>query len=166
MDIALALSPDGTTTDLAIANGDLALDGTLMTPILIMLQSDMLAGPDDVIPDGSTNRRGWWGDAYLPPLPDGTPYFLGSKLWLYTRCTATNENALLIQEAAQNALNPLIAYGIAEDVAVSTQWIDEQSLALNIAVAQSTQNGNALTTYSLIWKRTLGTIVPATGFPQ
>jgi phage gp46-like protein len=159
MDIGLSLSADGSFSDLSIVNGDLALDGTLMTAVLLSLQCDRLADPDDIIPDGTGNRRGWCGDAFLPPLADGSPDYLGSKLWLFARCTATQQNANLIAEAASQALAWMIADGVAQSVNVTTAWVNAESLALTIEIAQFISAGAVQSSpFTLLWNRTLGTI--------
>jgi phage gp46-like protein len=65
--------------------GDYALQGAalragddLVTAILLSLFTDRQAAADDVIPDGSDDARGWWGDL-AAPRP------IGSRLWLLER---------------------------------------------------------------------------------
>ncbi|STH73574.1 phage protein GP46 [Escherichia coli] len=62
-------------TDLAIiwtnGRGDIAQDGidmltddSLTTDVTISLFTDRRALDSDTLPDGSDDRRGWWGDSY------------------------------------------------------------------------------------------------------
>ena len=85
MDLKLALIPGPAgfppVFDLAIENGDLALDDGLTTALIVSLFSDRRATADDVPPGGDAARRGWWGDSYLPDTGDLT----GSRLWLLER---------------------------------------------------------------------------------
>lgn len=75
--------------DLAIVDGDLALDTTPVTPMLVSLGSDRRAATDDTPPDGVSvltapaawdRRRGWVGDAL-----DAGGRRIGSRLWLIGR---------------------------------------------------------------------------------
>ena len=161
MDIGLFLTPDGGGSDIAIVAGDIATDSTLRTAVLISLQTDRLADPDDTISDGSTNRRGWWGDAYLPPLADGSADFIGSKLWLRARSTATQATANLIQSDIEAALAWMIADGVAAAITVTTSWVSATDLAVNVAIARINAPASAPpTAFDLLWNRTLGTISP------
>ncbi len=158
MDIGLFLSPDGTSIDLALENGDIALDSSLQTSVLLSLKCDRLAGPDDTLPFGVTDRRGWWGDAFLQPLPDGSPDFYGSKLWLRRRCTATPANAQLIQDDINEALAWMIATGVASDIAVSTSWASATGLNVSIAISQTRAGVPVVTRFRFLWDASLGTL--------
>ncbi len=80
-DFALIWDPVNFRADMAVVNGDLAVDEGLRTAVIISLLTDRLADADAVIPDGTRDRRGWWGDLVLdvpdaPPAPD----LIGSQL--------------------------------------------------------------------------------------
>jgi phage gp46-like protein len=162
-DIALALSPDGSTTDLVVIANDLATDDTLATAVLFSLQTDRLADPEDVIPDGSTNRRGWWMDSYLTALLDGTPYLSGSKLWLRRRALATQQTANLIQEDCLAALAWMKTNRVVADVTVTTTWTSDTGLAVTVSLSRFGAAGASAETYALLWDRTLGTITMSGG---
>lgn len=57
----------------------------LENAVTISLFTDALANSDDELPDGGTDRRGFWGDIELPENES-----LGSKLWLLKREKITN----------------------------------------------------------------------------
>ncbi len=158
MDIGLFLQPDGITYDLTVVAGDLALDPTLQTAILISLLTDRVADPDDALPPGTTDRRGWWGDAYLPTLPDGSPDHWGSKLWLRRRCTATPQNASLIQEDIEEALAWMTATGVATEVDVSTAWASAIGLNVSVTITQSKRGQPVVSRFTALWNASLGTI--------
>ncbi|SPX13542.1 phage protein GP46 [Escherichia coli] len=80
-------------TDLAIiwtnGRGDIAQDGidmltddSLTTDVTISLFTDRRSLDSDTLPDGSDDRRGWWGDSYRDRP-------IGSRLWLLSREKAT-----------------------------------------------------------------------------
>lgn len=56
------------------ASNHLADGDDLQTAVILSLFTDRQARTDDIIPDGTGDRRGWWGD----------PNF-GSRLWLLDR---------------------------------------------------------------------------------
>ncbi|MBM6441812.1 phage GP46 family protein, partial [Lacticaseibacillus rhamnosus] len=66
-----------------VLNGPQLLAGNnLDTALFISLLTDRLASADDKIPDGTNDRRGWWGDT-------GEAYPIGSRLWLLGRAKLT-----------------------------------------------------------------------------
>lgn len=89
-DVALTFDPTTGRGDLALdPDGDLALDFTPATPMLISFGSDRRATPDDELPDGEdvlntagryARRRGWFGDTFSAPGDA-----IGSRLWLLNR---------------------------------------------------------------------------------
>ena len=96
-------------------SGDLVVGNDLGTAILISLFTDAEAGDDDVIPDGSGDPRGWWGDL-------GEDYKIGSKLWLLSRSKQTSTVLALAKLYIEQALQWLIDDGIAASVAVTTEF--------------------------------------------
>jgi phage gp46-like protein len=166
MDIALALGPNQDSSDIYLQNGDLALDGTLFTPVLLSLLCNRLADADDVIPDGSGNRRGWWYDAYAPALPDGRKNLSGSKLWLRVRCLATQQNLLQIVTDVEESLEWMVLTGVATDVAVSGAWVGDSGCLITVVIARQNAAGVPYnSTYELIWDRTLGNFSSTGGQP-
>lgn len=97
----------------------------LTTSVLISLFTDAPAGDDDVLPDGTTLRRGWWADATL-----------GSKLWLLERSKAVPSVAQQVEQYAASALGWLIADQIAIEVDAAAQWLSPTMLALTITITR------------------------------
>jgi len=125
--------------DWLIADGALASDDDLASALLISLFSDRQANADDVIPDGTTNRRGWWGD-------QGQDQKLGSRLWLLSRSILDNDVAKMAVIYAKEALQWLIDDLVAESVAVTAEPFGSKTLQLSVTVtrkagAQSYQYG-------------------------
>lgn len=88
-DLKLRFDGRGFTCDLEIVDGDLALDATPATPMLVSLGTDRRALPDDRLPDGAgpltspsswTARRGWVGDCL-----SRAGRRIGSRLWQLCR---------------------------------------------------------------------------------
>jgi phage gp46-like protein len=121
---------------------DLAAGDDLATSVLISLFTDARADPDDVIPDGSGDARGWWGDT-------GRPMRLGSKLWLLDRAKQTEETRLRAQDYITDALQWLIDGGIAASIDVVTEWDRPGFLACAIVLHEP--DGSALRTFNYQW---------------
>lgn len=115
MDISTFWVPLEARGDWSQSGADLTSGTDLETAVLISLFTDRRADPDDVIPDGTGDPRGWWGDLYL-----ATP--LGSKLWLLDRSKKTEAVRQAAQDYASDALAWLIDDGIAAAVDVTAQW--------------------------------------------
>jgi phage gp46-like protein len=135
----LLLVTEGTT----VSNVDLASGDDLETAVLISLFTDQTAQPDDVIPDGSTDPRGWWGDT-------GEAFPIGSRLWLLGRAKLTQATLNLAQDAIVQALQWLIADGVVAAVTVTTQLLGLSQMGAEILLTQpSGQSVNFK--YAFVW---------------
>lgn len=112
--------------DWSQAGNQLEIDDGLESAVIISLFTDRRAADDDVIPDGTTNRRGWWADAY----PEIEADQIGSRLWLLFREKDTQAVVTRAREYAEEALAWLIDDGVASQVVVETGWVDRISRAL------------------------------------
>lgn len=99
---------------MAQARNDVEPEDGLETAVLISLFSDRRAGESDVLPDGTSDRRGWWGDAVTDV--DGDQ--VGSHLWLLSRSTLTPSTVARAQQYAQEALAWLVQDQVASKVDV------------------------------------------------
>lgn len=129
----LALIYDGHGCDLALDGNDLQLDDGLTTAILISLFSDRRARADDVLPDATSERRGWWADAW--PQVEGDR--IGSRLWLLGREKELAEPLRRARTYAEEALAWLIDDGIASRVEVVPSVPRRGVLGLAIAVQRA-----------------------------
>jgi phage gp46-like protein len=116
------MSDTSTIWNVEYAQGDWVLSGPMLqtgndleTAVLISLFTDRVIGPDDVVPDGSNDPRGWWGD-------DGQDYPIGSRLWLLSRAKQTQETLATARDYITEALQWLIDDGIASTIDVQTEW--------------------------------------------
>jgi phage gp46-like protein len=119
-DIRHIWSNDLLMGDWLIEPPDLAHDHDLETSVIISLFTDRLADPDDVLPDFSGDRRGWWGDT--GPAPED---FIGSKLWLLTREKATNQTRLRAEEYCREALQWMLDDDAADQIDVAAAWAEQ-----------------------------------------
>jgi len=109
-DCALVYNPKTLSCDLALgADGDLRVDTTPITPMLLSVELDRRAATDDPLPQGQSPfltragidaRRGTACDCLDP---DYEP--VGSKCWLLERAKQTEENRLLFTMWLEQALS-------------------------------------------------------------
>lgn len=117
--------------DYVLKGADLAKGHDLQTQFLISLFSDRQANADDILPDGTTDRRGWWGDT-------DEPVKIGSRLWLLERSKLSQEVAIKAQEYAREALQWMVDDGIVAAWELSTTIVKPNQLRLH-AVAFRTK---------------------------
>lgn len=108
-----------TVWDVQNARGDWQLSGAallagddLATAVLNSFFSERLAEADDIIPDGTKNRRGWWGDPKL-----------GSRLWLLERSKLTKDTARQAQNYGAESLQWLIDDGVIVGARITAQVV-------------------------------------------
>lgn len=143
-DITTFWLPDEGRGDWALAGPDLASGGDLESAVLISLFTDRVADPDDEIPDGSGDPRGWWGDL-------GRTSPLGSKIWLLERAKRTEANRLRAQDYARDCLGWMVDAGLAADVEAVAEWQARGRLA--VAVTLSRPDGReAVFNYQWAWE--------------
>ncbi|MEQ0775890.1 phage GP46 family protein [Paraburkholderia tropica] len=139
-----------TTWDASIGRGDWTLSGPVLdtgddlsTAILISLFTDRQAAADDDIPDGTTNRRGWWGD-----LDSDTQ--IGSRLWLLSRAKQTTETLQRANDYINEALQWLIDDGVVASFDVSLWWIKSGQLG-GLIVAHKQNGTTTSVAYQSLW---------------
>ena len=93
--------------------------------------SDARATADDSVPDGTSDRRGWWAD---PWNTDGGSF--GSRLWLLTRSPLTTETANAAQRFTRDALAWILASGMAKSIDVAAQIVKPRTLLLAVTVTK------------------------------
>ena len=150
-DIALVWDDTNYRADVAVSGVDLLMDGGLRTAVIISLLTNRQAEPEDVIPDGSTDPRGWWGD--LPISSDPSSWRgdrIGSRLWLLNRAKAIPETAVIARGYVQEALQWMLDDGVAQRLDITTQWISRTALGITVLM---TQDG-ASQQFNLVWQAT------------
>ncbi|GAB0119487.1 phage GP46 family protein [Acidisoma sp. 7E03] len=150
-DIGLKVDPITGKFDVALANGDVVLDRTPATPLLISLLTDRRAEPGDVLPVSPppggpifNARRGWVGDAL-----DRKGDRIGSRLWLLSRAKQTEDTRLLALSYATQAtgwIKAKVAAAGADDLTISARWVRKGVLGLVFKVGKITLNVPVRTT--------------------
>lgn len=138
----LGLFWSGLASDCAIEGGDLAGEKGLETAIILSLFCDARARDDDILPDGTDFRRGWWADSLAPLAmgglnlrPDSAANDrIGSRLWLLAREKELPEVLARAKDYAEEALKWLIDDGEAKAVSVSASILRKGWLCLDISI--------------------------------
>lgn len=117
----------------------LAAGHDIETAVLISIFTDAAAGPDDQIPDGTDDPRGWWADPAM-----------GSKLWLLQRAKRTAATLQLAVAYIRQALAWLIEDGAAANVEVDAEWQPDGRLAGRVVVTQP--GGPVSVAFAYSWK--------------
>lgn len=143
-DISTYWAPGATFGDWALAGPDLAAGTDLETAVLISLFTDRMADPDDAIPDGTGDPRGWWGDA-------GAERPIGSKLWLLEREKQTEAVRLAAEDYCTDALAWLVEDGIAARVAAAATWLRPGVLGVLVTIDEPSGR-EVVFNYQWAWK--------------
>jgi len=107
-DIALIRKENG-LLDIEMGDYDLTSDAGLRTAVLLSLFVERTALGGDELPDGSTDKRGFWADPEM-----------GSRRWLLSREKLTQDTDNSLREYDREALQWLIDDGIATSIEVTT----------------------------------------------
>lgn len=127
--------------DISITGGDLLADDGLTTAVVLSLFLDRQALSDDELPQGGTDVRGWWADAWAKVDKDMT----GSRLWLLWRRKQVPEVLEEAREYAEEALAWLVEDGVATRVSVATSYPSRGVLQWDIRI---TSSGNVADAYT------------------
>jgi phage gp46-like protein len=123
------------SADYALDGLGLVEDDGLDTAVIISLFTDRRANADDTIPDGSKDRRGWWGDSFADIENDK----IGSRLWLLGREKQLSRVLTRAQQYADEALKWLVDDGVAESVEVEASNPRDGILALAVSIFRPSQ---------------------------
>lgn len=146
-DIALTWDPTHGAADLSIEANDLGRDEGLETAVLISLFTDRRAADGDTLPDESTDRRGWWGDAV--PVVEGD--HIGSRLWLLDRGKLTPAVLRQAEEYALEALQWLIDDKVAARIEATAEIVRDGVRGLTIAIYRPGRADPARFRYDAVW---------------
>jgi phage gp46-like protein len=127
--------------------GGLRARAPLETSILLCLMSDRRAQPNDFIPDGSGDPRGWPGDAIDPTIGP-----LGSRLWQLRRRELTDAVTSLAEIFAREALQTLVDQGVVASFDVTaTAVLALGRLELDISAFKVSGTLAAAMNFWIVW---------------
>lgn len=115
-DIAVYWDSNESRGDWKVVGRGLVTGSPIITQILISAFTDRVAASDDEIPDGTTNPRGWWGDA-------GEDHPIGSRLWLLRRAKQTNETLQRAYDYLAEAFQWMIDDKVVLRFDIAVQWV-------------------------------------------
>lgn len=145
-DFKIVWDAENSRGDWALIAGDIATGDDLESALLLSLFTDREAAPDDVIPDGSNDRRGWWGDDGVDDDTGPT----GSRLWLLSRRISPTDQTLRdAYDYTVEAIQWLINTNVVARFDVKTQWV--KSNMLGISIVAYPPDGSAPQTFSWAW---------------
>lgn len=119
--------------DWLMAGPQLDTDDGLETAVIISLFTDRLAEPDDVLPDNTGQRRGWWGDSF----PDIEGDRIGSRLWLLSREKQLPAVLERVRTYAKEALRWLVDDGVADGVEVEAEFQGIGTCAMVVTILRA-----------------------------
>jgi len=123
----------GHGVDYALDGLGFAEDDGLETAVILSLFTDRRANADDAIPDGSKDRRGWWGDSFADVKGD----LIGSRLWLLSREKQLASVLVRAQQYAEESLKWLVDDSVAESAVVVASNPRSGILALGVSITRS-----------------------------
>lgn len=139
MDIATTWDEQAGVGDWAIRTAGLSAQDDLYTAVLISLFTDAEAGDDDLIPDGTSDPRGWWAEP------------IGSKLWLMVRKKATPALLAIAKTYCEEALAWIVEDGVAASIEILTEFTRPGLLGIEVILRRSDGTRRALR-FSRLWE--------------
>lgn len=118
--------------DTSVSNGDLAQDGGFDTAVLLSLFTDRRANDGDILPDGETSRRGWWGDEFSDDPTDK----VGSRLWLLSRAKQVPQTLLAAKDYCAEALQWMLDDLAADAVDVTAEYAFRGVMLISVSITR------------------------------
>lgn len=142
IDVIMKIDSDGLYDIEWDENGDLLTTNGLESALDISILGEARANESEIIIP--QNRRGWWGSAILG-------YEQGSKLWLLSQARKTEENRILSEQYAYQALQWMLDDNIAKEITVNSEFTSEGIL---IKIKLVAQDNTVISRYYEMWKYT------------
>lgn len=133
--------------DIQMADRDLLRDPGFETAILMSLFTNRRADPDDILPDNTDDKEGWWGDILNE---DGDQD--GSRLWLIGRHKNTTEVLPRAEEYITEALQWMVDDKIADKVKVTINRLDMMSIQFSIEIYRPLKSNTITYKYYYNWE--------------
>lgn len=124
----IALLWDIAGADFGIEENDYVLDEGLESAVFLSLFTDRRAEAGDVLPEGETDRRGWWGDTNDDKI--------GSRLWLLSRSKQTTDTLTRAQEYATEALQWMLDDRVSDQIDVTTEYVRPGMMGIAVTISR------------------------------
>ena len=135
------------------SRGGLRAGGMLHTAVIICLFTDARLPEEDIPPDESPDRRGWWGDSVQGEDEPGVP--MGSLLWTLERSTISEETARLAEQYAADALQVLIDQGAVAAVETEAEIVgNRDQLRLRVRLYSHSRTLVYDQKFDVLWRQT------------
>ncbi len=144
-DIKLIWDNATASADVALDGADIAMDDTFETACIVSFFTDRKADADADLPDGSGDRRGWWGDAFS--YVDGDED--GSQEWLLDRAKIETETLLAFGDYSKAALDWMKKDGVAAAVDIAIARLDTNLVGRQVII---TKPDGTVSQYDYVWK--------------
>jgi phage gp46-like protein len=123
------------------------VDDPLVRAVIISLFTWRRAEPDDVLPDGGTDRRGWCGDSLATVAGDK----IGCRWWLLARAPLTLKTINAARDYAIEAVKWLIDDKVCRRIEVQSERFGMDGLAVGIKIYRNDGSAVALK-FSSVWQ--------------
>ena len=140
-DVALILSKN--FFDIEINGQDLTSDDGLENALGMSLFTDRRV-TEEQLPQGVTNKKGWWGDMYAENPGDQ----IGSRLWTINPNKVTDETRKLAEDYCVESTQWLIDDGIADTINFTTEYNESKHLNILIEVIRPDKPSSK---YQVVW---------------
>jgi phage gp46-like protein len=119
---------DDQVADVELEDGLIGLFGGLLSALLISIFTDRQANESDPVPDGTSDRRGWWGDDYGGDGP------IGSRIWLVEGEKMIPGSLRRVRTYLDEATKWFVEDGIAAEIRIEVMMARVDALGAKIAV--------------------------------
>ena len=139
-------SPSAVWSDIWIQNGDFAGERDLDTAIVLSLETDAPATPDELIEFHASPtfpiNRGWEGGDF--------DHVFGSKLWLLSRSPRNDNTLKTAEKYSVSSLQWLVTDRVCDSVTVVASWDDLNRLQLLVQLVRE-KGDDVIKQYTHVW---------------
>jgi phage gp46-like protein len=147
-DVRIVWSPEFMSGDWSIVDGQLDVTRALVTATAVALFTHRTADADDVLPDGTSDRRGCWSDYEAAEIWDGWPW--GSRLWLLVREKQTEETRSRAEFYIREALDPFVQKRLVASYDLVVEWFAHERLGAEITFDRG-PDGAVTVRFETLW---------------
>src|SRR5262245_9548882 len=110
------------------------IEGWIISQLFTRGQVDCREHPFEHSPQQGKIDGGWWADSFRTASTNSR-FKSGSKLWALKWSPVNNETLMKAQQYAQDALAPLLMWGVVSNLTVTPMYIGKDTIHLHIKVS-------------------------------